>query len=73
MGMRKRSLFWILVWQAIMLVGAMRKVRGDKGLHKCNRDPNANTVVGYACPGIPFVTVVDHQCRYTEADPDGTF
>ena len=42
-------------------------------LHKGNRNANTDAIVGYAGPGIPFITMVDHQCGYSEADPDCTF
>lgn len=43
-----------------------------QGLHKCNRYADPDAIVCYACPGIPCISVVDHQCQYAEANPDGT-
>jgi hypothetical protein len=51
----------------------MDKVRGQNGLHKCNRDADADAIVSYARPGTPFITMVDNKSCYGQTDPNGAF
>jgi hypothetical protein len=61
----------VLVSGSLILVGEPDKVRGQRDSHKGSRDTNANATVGYACPGIPFITMIDHQYGYSKTNPNG--
>lgn len=48
-------------------------MRAQKGLHKGNRNADTNSIVGYSCPGTPFITMVNHNRCYSKTDPNGAF